>query len=442
MSNRDGPIRVSQTVVSETTTLCDSSNWINLGGSWPLGSVPMSALGLPADYWRLWSSSTLANVGDGIREAALPLVAAAISRDPALVAGVAVAQRLPWLVFGLPAGVIVDRMDPRWIAAAANWTRSVALLVLAAALMLGQAEWWLLLAVALCLGAGEVFADSVAVVAIPAIVADDRLPRANSLMASGQIVANEFVGPPLGAGLFLLGAAVPIAADAGALAIAGALLLTLPVSVAGADAVNVERPAAALRTGLQFVRRSVLLTRLLVATTVLSLVDAAWFALLALFVLDVLNLGAGAFGALLAVGGIGGLLGSVAADRLGSRQVPARVQLSGALVVTAVTQVVLGLTSSVVVVGVMLALSSGAFAIYNVAAVTVRQRVTPHGMLGRVTTISRTVVLGGAVVGAAAGGVIAEAAGLRAPLLALAPFVLMAAGVAYRIDPEATPTTS
>jgi predicted MFS family arabinose efflux permease len=275
------------------------------------------------------------------------------------------------------------------------------------------------------------------VVAVPALVADDRLPRANSLMTSGQIVANEFIGPPLGAALFVIGAAVPVATDAGTLAIAGALLLSLPSTVVSPDqSAVVVTPRDALRAGLRLVWRSAVLRRLVVVTSILALVDAAWFALLALFVLDELGRGPAAFGGLLAAGAVGGLVGSLLADALGQRRAPARHQLVGALVVTAVAQTVLGLASSVVVVGGMLALSSGAFAVYNVAAVTVRQRVTARGTLGRVTTIMRTVVLSSAALGAAVGGVVAEIAGLRAPMLALAPLLLIAALVARRVKPD------
>lgn len=393
----------------------------------------MSALGLPAPYWRLWSASTLANVGDGIREAALPLVAAAITRDPGVMAGVAVAQRLPWLVIGLPAGVVVDRVDARRLAAAADGVRAVALAVLAAALVMGRGDPRLLLGVAFLVGAGEVVADSVATVAIPQLVVDAQLPRANSLLASGQIVANEFVGPPLGAALFLVGAAVPVAADAGTLAIAGALLLSLPVLLPGGRTTVHEAPVRALRSGVRAVWSNIALRRLTISASLLAAADAAWFVLLALFVMDVLGRGAAAFGGLLAVGAVGGLGGSVLADRLAGR-LRLGAQLAAAMAVTAAAQVVLGLSSSLVVVAAMLAVTSAAFAVFNVASVTLRQRLAPSGSLGRVTTVIRTAVVGAEAVGAATGGVVAELLGLRAPMLVLAPVLVVAAVVVRTVE--------
>lgn len=392
----------------------------------------MSALGLPRVYWRLWGASTLANVGDGIREAALPLVAAFVSRDPGLVAAVAVAQRVPWLLLALPAGVLIDRVEPRRLSTVAGAARSAALLVLAVALARGDAGAVLLLGVTFVVGVTEVLVDGVTQAAVPEVVPAERLTRANSLLASGQIVANEFVGPPLGAALFLLGAAVPVAVDSGSAAVAAALLASLPALLVTADRAAEALPVrAALAAGIRHVWRSRSLRSVTLAGGILSAVDSAWFALLALYVLEELALGPVAFGLLLAVGAIGGLAGSVLADRVIGEEPRPRLMAS-VLLATAAAQVAIGLTREAAVVAAMLALTSGTFAVWNVASMTLRQQLTPSGLRGRVNAAIRTVTVGAAAVGAAVGGVAAQLLGLRAPVLLGAPLLVAAAVVVRR----------
>lgn len=145
------------------------------------------------------------------------------------------------------------------------------------------------------LGAGEIFADSPLVVAVPRVVEPRLLARANGLIASGQIVANEFIGPPLGAALFLLGAAVPLFTDAGTLTGAAMLVLSLPPLFATGPAAPTLRdtPWHALRAGLRTVWSIADLRRLTLAGGVVAAADAAWFSLLVLFVQDLLGHGPG-----------------------------------------------------------------------------------------------------------------------------------------------------
>ena len=79
---------------------------------------------LGANYWKLWSVSVVSNLGDGVGFIAYSWLASAVTRDPLLIALIAVAQRLPWLVFSLPAGVITDRVDRRKIMIAMNVFRT------------------------------------------------------------------------------------------------------------------------------------------------------------------------------------------------------------------------------------------------------------------------------------------------------------------------------
>src|SRR5688572_2580427 len=126
--------------------------------------------GLGANFYRLFSASTLSNVGDGIFQVVLPLLAAELTRSPALVAGVALAQRLPWLIFALPAGALADRLDRRRTMALVECLRTVVLGGVAAATVLDLVSMPMLYVAALVLGIGETLFDTAAQSVITAVV--------------------------------------------------------------------------------------------------------------------------------------------------------------------------------------------------------------------------------------------------------------------------------
>jgi MFS family permease len=166
-------------------------------------------------FWRLWSSSTLSNLADGILKVALPLVAVTLTDSPTLVAGVAFAVLLPWLLFALPAGALADRVDRRAAMLVANAARASALAVLVATVLLGQESIWALYAVALFVATAEVVYDTCAQSILPQVVPREQLSRANGRLQAAELTANEFVGPPLGGVLVATGIAVAFAASAG-----------------------------------------------------------------------------------------------------------------------------------------------------------------------------------------------------------------------------------
>jgi MFS family permease len=170
-----------------------------------------------------------------------PLLAASLTRDPLLVAGLAVAQRLPWLLFSLVSGVLVDRLDRRRLMVRVDAARSVAAGLLGVAVLADLASLPVLYAVFFLLGTAETLFDSAAVSILPAVVPREQLPRANGRLLSAQMVANELVAPPLG-GLLFAAAALPFLLDAGTFAAAAALVAAI------AGRFRVERPEGAAPT--------------------------------------------------------------------------------------------------------------------------------------------------------------------------------------------------
>jgi MFS family permease len=380
------------------------------------------------DFWRLWTASTISNLGGGISGAAFALLAAGLTRDPRFVAALTFAFTAPWLLFGLHGGAIVDRLDRRRVMVAVNIGRSVIVGLLAFAVATDAVNLPLLYGVAFVLGASETLYDNAAQSLLPALVPRERLDAANGWLLTAERLTNEFIGPPIGGLLFAVAAWAAIASDAVGWALAAVLLLGVRGRFRATRAEARARTSltADVREGLAWLWQNRPLRALAGAVALLGLVDSAWFAILVLYALEVLDLGSAGYGVLVAAGGVGAIAGSVLAARL-SRVYGRGGVLVLSLLVAAVSQAGVGLTSTAVVAGVLLAVSGFAFGVWNVAAVSLRQSLAPHHLLGRVHSAYRFLGVGASAVGALAGGVIAESLGLRAPFLVGAPLLVVAA---------------
>nr|WP_296071538.1 MFS transporter [uncultured Actinoplanes sp.] len=397
--------------------------------------MTVASLGRP--FWTFWTASALANIGDGIRLAAFPLLAASLSAGPVGVAAVTAAQALPWLVTGLAAGALADRRGARQLLVWADGGRVVVLATLVVAVAAGWASLPLVVAASLLLGVGETVRDTAAQTALPFLVADRLLERANGRLVAGEIVGNEFVGPPVGAALFVAGAALPFAANGGSLALAVMLVLSLaPLPLPASPPAGADRGVTA---GLRWLARHRLLRTLTLVTAAVAAADSAWFAILVLYASVRLHAGAVGFGVLLATGALGGLLGSLLADRLvgGSRH---RTILTWTLAVTAGIPVVLVFTSQLWAAVLVVVVTSGSFAVLNVTAVSLRQRIVPRELLGRVVAAGRTLAFGATAAGALLGGALTAVAGISAPFVFCAVVALVAT-VAWRVGSTPPPAS-
>jgi MFS family permease len=277
----------------------------------------MSPSGLGPEYRKLWTASTVSNLGDGVTEVAAPLLAATLTRDPVLVAGLAFAYRLPWLLFTLVSGALVDRLDRRRIMWTADAVRTIMIGLLGLAVYAGLANLPLLYAVFFVLGTAETLFDNASQAILPAVVDREKLEKANGRLFGGQLVANEFAGPPLGGFLFAAAAAAPFLLDAGTFAAAAALVLAMRGSFRPERA---ERPRTTMRAeifeGLRWLWGQPLLRTLAVMLGIMNAVHAAYTSIFVLFAQDILGLGEVGYGILLTSGAVGGLVGSLAADRI------------------------------------------------------------------------------------------------------------------------------
>ncbi|HJQ01052.1 MAG TPA: MFS transporter [Jatrophihabitans sp.] len=383
-------------------------------------------LGRP--FWLVWSASTVSSLGDGVRYVAFPLLAASLSHDPRAVAVVAVAGYLPWPLFGLVGGAVVDRTDRRRLMWRTDVLRAALVTGCALAVATARAPIALLAVVAFLLGLAETFFDNAASAIVPMLVEQPAIERANSWLFSSQTVMSTLLGAPLGGALFAVAKAVPLAADAVSFALASALVALVVGSFhPRADSVGPITVRQDIAEGLRWLLTHRLLRILALLLAVINATFAAAEAVLVLYSLEVLRLPASGYGVLLALVAVGGLLGTLVAGGL-RRLLGLRWVLAGVGLVQAGMLLVAGLTSSRLLMVVGLLLVGAVSMVWNVVTVSLRQRLVPAELLGRVTSSYRVIGLGAMPVGAALGGVLAKGYGLHMPYL-VSGLVLAAATI-------------
>lgn len=388
---------------------------MTVSAEWPAGGDAIGEGRLVAgNFGRLLAATAITNVGDGIRLVALPLLATLLTRDPVLIAAVTAAVRLPWLLASLPAGVLADRLDRRALMGYGAIGQTVLVGSLALAVWGGGTSIGLVIAVAFAMGCLEVVIDNTAQVITPQTVAPARLEQANGLLVGAFIVANQFAGPPLGGVLFAASAAAPFGVDAVTFAVAAALLL----SMRGGFCAAAEPPVGGMRSqiaeGVRWLLRDRALSTIAGACFVQNLFESMSMSILVLFALRELGLSGVGFGLLVTAGSLGGLAATRCSRPLAARLGVVPV-LVGTNLVMGLSKGAIGLVGHPVAVGALFAVNGFVVVVWNVVTVTVRQRVIPPALLGRVNSVYRLVAWAGIPFGAVLGGAIASQAGLRAP---------------------------
>lgn len=377
-------------------------------------------------FGALLAATGAANLGDGVVAVGVPLVALGLTRSPEQIALLSAATWLPWLLLGVTAGVLVDRVDRRHVQLAGLTARAALLAVGAWLAATDALTLPLLVALVLAYGATEVVVDLGSAALVPDLVPRELLPTANGRVVAVQQVANAFLGAPLAGALLTLGTGWVLGVPA-ALAVAAVAALAHGVrgryrhAPAAADATGstAARAWADVREGLRFVTRQPLLRCVVLAGAVLNMASAAYFSVFVLWVVGPgsrVGMTERTYPLLMLGIAAGAVLGSVVAGPLVRRVGEIRLMVScwalgfALLAVPVLLPHVAPLVAAVVLIG-------GFTTVGNVVSETVRQRLVPARLLGRVSGASRTLGFGLMPLGALVAGTLAERHGL-APVLA------------------------
>ncbi len=364
-------------------------------------------------YWSMWWANAISSTGDGAFAAALPLLAVTITKDPRFVSVVTAAAYLPWMLFSLPAGAIVDRHDRATLMWRSQAVQAAVVTTVAILVVFRIADVAILAVAGLLLGSAEVIFSNAAQAALPTLVPPELLPRANGSQQISLTVGESFLGPPLGSFLFAAAASLPFALDAASFAGSAALMATLPRSSRDQDA---QRPRirAQIAEGLRWLARHRLLRVIAVLLGVYNFANQMGQAVLVLLATETLHVGTRGYGLLLAATAAGSVAGGLLCPRLIRRMGMLPSLIAGGAIDAAVFAGI-GLAPDAAVAAVMLAGQGFGVTMWNVVTVSLRQRIVPSHLLGRVNSVYRMLGWGLMPLGALAGGFVAHAAGLRAP---------------------------
>lgn len=369
---------------------------------------------LGAGFRWLLASSWVSNLGDGFALAAGPLLVAAQTRNPTLVALATLLLRLPYLLFSVLAGVLIDRHDRVWMVAVVDALRGVVLAALAASILIGEVGIVLVLVAMFLLGTAEVFSNTASTTLLPSLVGHDDLLVANARLQTGFVTVYQLVGPPIGAVLFAAGMSAPFIGQS-ALVIAGAVLVAQinmpsrsPVSVA------LPRVGAEVAEGFRWVRSHPPVRTLVLTIFIFNITFGAPWGVLVLYAKQRLHTGAVGFGLLTTAAAVGGIVGTTAYRWLTARVSLGHIMRVG-LIIETLTHLGLALTTiPAVALAIMVVFGAHAF-VWNTTSTTVRQRAVPLPLQGRVTSINALGTYAGLIIGAALGGPLAAAWGISAP---------------------------
>lgn len=370
---------------------------------------------LGTDFRWLLTSSWTSNLGDGIALSAAPLLIASLTTSPVLVAAGAMMQYLPWLLFGLLAGSVADHHDRRRLVMLANALRAVVVAGLVVVLVTGHATVWIVLVVAFLYGTAEVFADSASQTLLPMLVRPVDLGLGNSRLQAGYLVANQLAGPPLGAFLFALGSFWPFLVQILCVTLAVILIARIartPVPEREDDPSGVRLHP--IREGLRWLRGNPPVRTLVVIILVFNVTWAAPWGILVLYATEHLGMGPVGYGALTTAAAVGGLVGVSSFGWL-ERHVTLATLMRVCLVCEVLMHLAFALTT-IPAVAFVIMLGFGIYAfVWGTLSTTVRQRLVPLHLQGRIASVNMVGVFGGLVIGQGIGGVIAQTWGLTAP---------------------------
>lgn len=374
------------------------------------GGAPRTGRSLGRRFGYLWATFVVASLGDGFGYGALPLLAFFVDPRPLAVSGAAAADTFPWLVLALPAGAIADRYERGRVMAITNMGRACVIALLAALVATRRLDYLLLVALVFVNGGARAIYYSASQATVPELVQPAVFPRANGVLSGTEAATEHLGGPILGTLAFAAAKALPFFSDAAAVGLSGLSLLGFRT-----ERLRHDPSHYSILDGARQLLKDRSLRLLVSLLAALAGLQGLVMGVLVIIATVDWGVSKSLYGVFLAVGAAGNVPGALLADRMANKIGNVPTLVASALV-SGLAYVVMAFAKGWLVAGTAFCVVS--FAVYagSVMANSLRQRLSPRELMGRVGSAWRGIVWGAFPIGALVGGALADRWGVRLPL--------------------------
>ena len=386
---------------------------------------------------RLWSASLASNLADGLFKTSALLLAATLTKDPVVISILAAVVMLPWMLFAIPIGGLVDRIDRRLLLATANAIRFAMAAFLAVTVALDFVTIPILYFVAFVIGAAEVLYDTTSQSMIPQILKAKHLERGNARLEIGAVTVGEFIGTPLSGLLFTAAIALPFALGSAGILVAAVLVVMIPGNFRKAIATDENTVPTEpttfwedVRFGIRYLYENKTLLKLVMLTASVGMFSAATSSTMVLFLTEELDVEPAWFGFVFVVPAVGAILGSLSAPKVSARFGRTTV-MAYSMVSFCFAAVLTGFSPNVFVFALVGLLVSVTVTWWNILLMSTYHQIIPNELFGRIHGTRRTLVWGLMPIGSLLGGFIAQY-GLRMPYFFAGGVALIIAVFGFR----------
>jgi MFS family permease len=367
---------------------------------------------MSSDFWKFWAGQTISNLGSSFTQWAVPLLVYDLTHSAVSLGVATAATFLPYLLFGLPLGAWMDRVDRKRTMVALDALNAVVILSIPLVATFGELNVWLIYAVTFIQSTIFIAFSAGEFAAIPSLVPKDDLVTANGRIQASYSAA-QVAGPVLaGALLSVLPLTWVLAFDAGSFAISALSLSLVRRSFNAAEDEPMERKSILhdVREGLRYVLSHPVLRNISVMMALINFVGATTYSQLVLFASERLDASKREIGLLFAAGSAGVVVTGLLAGRLRKRFSFTALAMTSLMLMGACTIIFAGMRWYWAALPFWAA-AGGLGILFNINTGSLRQAIVPNHLLSRVLSIAGVLAWSAIPAGALVGGWVVSATG-------------------------------